>query len=258
MGWVTPARRLKRVRSGDAPGLDGAEVGVACRQADGRVAVLAPGAEPVDELPAPGLAGGGLLEEYGQQVLGHRGVLDGDLQDDAGKDVHVPPAPGAGAGEDNPAGLVRADQGDFLGDEPAEREAEQVISPEPESVGERDGVQRHRLHGARRGSGGAGHASVVQEDDFSLLGDRVDQERIPVVEVGPEVHEEHERQRGGLGVPEAPVGIGDPVRGLDPQVRRGDLASVTGHLVDLGSHDSSFHSALGRRSAVAPWRLVSR
>jgi hypothetical protein len=60
---------------GDAPGLDGAEVGVAWRQADGRVAVLAPGAEPVDELPAPGLAGGGLLEEYGQQVLGHKGVL---------------------------------------------------------------------------------------------------------------------------------------------------------------------------------------
>jgi hypothetical protein len=119
VGWVIgEAAEARGV--GDAPGLDGAEVGVACRQADGRVAVLAPGAEPVDELPAPGLAGGGLLEEYGQQVLGHRGVLDGDLQDDAGEDVHVPPAPGAGAGEDDPAGLVRADQGDFLGDEPAE------------------------------------------------------------------------------------------------------------------------------------------
>jgi hypothetical protein len=151
-----------------------------------------------------------------------------------GEDVHVPPAAGAGAGQDDPAGLVRADQGDFLGDEPAEREAEQVIPPEPESVCERDGVQCHRLHGARRGSGGGGDASVVQEDDFSLPGNRVDHERIPVVEVGPEVHEEHERQRGGLGVPKAPVGIGDPVRGLDPQVRRGGLASVTGHLVDLG------------------------
>src|SRR5580693_8687269 len=140
VGWVIPARRLRRVESGMP------QVSMALRWAS-RVARLTGASrssrrEPSLSMnfPAPGLAGGGLLEEYGQQVLGHRGVLDGDLQDDAGEDVHVPPAPGAGAGEDDPAGLVRADQGDFLGDEPAEREAEQVIPPEPESVGERYGV----------------------------------------------------------------------------------------------------------------------
>src|SRR5580704_11398225 len=74
-GWGDPGEAVEARGVGDAPGLDGAEVSVVCRQADGRVAVLAPGAEPVDELPAPGLAGGGLLEEYGQQVLGYRGVL---------------------------------------------------------------------------------------------------------------------------------------------------------------------------------------
>ena len=58
---------------------------------------------------------------------------------------------------------------------------------------ERDRVVRHRLDGVRRAAGRGADADVVEGDDASLRGERVDQRGVPVVEVAAEVLQQDER-----------------------------------------------------------------
>src|SRR6202040_1607330 len=49
------------------------------------------------------------------------------------------------------------------------------------------------------------NTAIVDENDLSILGEAVDERRVPVVEVPPEVLEHHQRRGGRLLVAEAAV-----------------------------------------------------
>ena len=84
---------------------------------------------------------------------------------------------------------------DLLGDEAAERKAEDVDVVQVHRGDERDRVLCHLGHGARCGSGGTTDAGVVEGHDRPGRGQRVDQRRIPVVQVAAEVLQEDQRDR---------------------------------------------------------------
>ena len=81
----------------------------------------------------------------------------------------------AGAAEDQPAYQAGPQEHDFLGHEPAGGETEQVDLGEAESVGEGEDVAGESLDGARGCAGGKTDSAVVDEDDFALGGDVVDE-----------------------------------------------------------------------------------
>src|SRR5262249_20356638 len=65
---------------------------------------------------------------------------------------------------------VWADERHLLGDEAADREAEQVDPLKIHGLEEDDGVVGHGLDGVRRRSGRGAYADVVESDDASLGG----------------------------------------------------------------------------------------
>ena len=121
--------------------------------------------------------------------------------------THAGGALGTGPGEDQPAHHVGSAEGDRLRDEPAERETEQVDLIQPHRVDECDGVLGHLLHGARRGAGGCPDADIVEQDHVAFGRDRIDQCRIPVVDVTTEVLQEDQRARPRPNAAEAAIGV---------------------------------------------------
>jgi hypothetical protein len=117
--------------------------------------------------------------------------------------VHVAPALGAGAGQDEAAHRPGAAQDDLLGDEATQGEAEQVVAGHLEGVEEGDGVAGHLFDGAGSGAGGAGDAGVVDEDELALGGDGVDEQGVPVVQAGAVVHQADQRHAALAGGAEA-------------------------------------------------------
>jgi hypothetical protein len=117
---------------------------------------------------------------------------------------------------------LRAAQGKFLRDVPADGEAQQVDATEVQRVEEGEGPGRHRGDRTRGVAGRAAHARVVEQDDLALGCDRVDQRRIPVVEVPAEMLKEHQGRGAGRPVAEPAVGEGRPF-GLHREVRGGEL-----------------------------------
>ena len=124
--------------------------------------------------------------------------------------------------EHDPPQQVGADQRDLLRDEAAEREAEQVDPLEVQCVEEGDRVVRHRLDGARRPAGRGADADVVEGNHASIRGERVDQRRVPVVEVAAEVLQQDERH---ITFTEVAVRVLDPVVGLDTLDRHGRIVT---------------------------------
>jgi hypothetical protein len=76
--------------------------------------------------------------------------------------------------EDQAPDQGRPAQGDLLGDEAADREAEQVNLAEPERGDEGDRVPRRLLERVRGGAGRATDAGVVKGDHLAGPGERVD------------------------------------------------------------------------------------
>ena len=107
---------------------------------------------------------------------------------------------------------VGADECDLLGDEAADGEAEQVDASEAHRLEEVDGTVSHGLDGVRRRAGRGGDADVVERNDASIRGERVDERGIPVVEVPAEVLQQNERD---VAVAEVAVRVLDPVPGGD-------------------------------------------
>ena len=83
---------------------------------------------------------------------------------------------------------------------------------------ERDGVARHLLDGVRGGAGGAADSGVVERHDPPGRRQRVDQRRVPVVEIPAEVLEQDQRHRT-LAAAGVAVGVVHAVGRTDQLVR---------------------------------------
>ncbi len=168
--------------------------------------------EPVDERAGGGLAGGVAVEE--QELLrvrpGQRRAEDVPVRD-PGDLVDVLAAGRAGPGEDQLADQVGVLDHECLGDHAAEGEGEDVDLVEAERADEGVGVVGHRLDAVGNLAGGGADAAVVERDDVVLLGDRVDDARVPVVQVRREVDEE---DHGDPALrPELTIGVGHAAGG---------------------------------------------
>ncbi len=97
----------------------------------------------------------------------------------------------SGAGQHNSPDQSRVVQGDHLGDCTAEGEPDQVDGAMAEGANERSRILAHLFEVCRYRGVGCSYASVVERDDVVILGDSVDDARIPVVEDGGEVVQEH-------------------------------------------------------------------
>jgi hypothetical protein len=120
-------------------------------------------------------------------------------------------------GEDEPANDRRPHQRDLLGNEAADGETEQVGVVKLHGGEERDRVAGHLLDGVRGGSGGTADSGVVEGHDPPGRRQRVDQRRIPVVQVPAEVLEQDQRHRA-LPAAGVTVGIVDAVSGSNQLV----------------------------------------
>jgi nucleotide-binding universal stress UspA family protein len=105
------------------------------------------------------------------------------------------------AGEHEATDHPQAQQHELLGDVAAEREAQQIDLLQAEGVDERERVASHGGDVLRDHARRTADTAVVDEDDLSILREAVDQRRVPVVEVPPEVLKHHQRRRGLCPLP---------------------------------------------------------
>ncbi len=212
VGWVI----FDRSAGAERPHrLDRLELSLEGLDADLRVSVRGPFFQPFDECAGGALADVIAVEE---QVL--LGVLSGEGRTQRvvigcpGDLVDILSACGSGSGEDQLADQFGVLEHQCLGDHPAEREGEDIDGGEAECGDEGVGVVGHRLDGVGNSAGGGTDAAVVERDDVVLLGDRVDDPRVPVVQRGGEVDEEDDGD-AALGA-EFAIGVGDSP-GVDRQ-----------------------------------------
>ena len=104
--------------------------------------------------------------------------------------VRAGSALGPGAGQDQPADERGPGEGDVLGDEAAEGEAEQVRPGQADRVGEGDDLPCGLGDRVRGQAGGGADAGVVDEDDLPLGRQGIDERRVPVVYVAAKVLEQ--------------------------------------------------------------------
>jgi hypothetical protein len=117
------------------------------------------------------------------------------------------PPPGAGAGEDEFPDQVGVLSDEGLGHHATEGESEDVHLLKAQGADEVGGVLGHGLNAARHHAGAGPDAAVVEGDDVVLLGNGVDDLRVPVVKVACEVDEE---DHGNPALrPQFAVGIAD-------------------------------------------------
>lgn len=96
---------------------------------------------------------------------------------------------------------------DLLGDEAAERKAQQIDLGEAKQADEVDRVSRHRRDIVGRLTGRAPDTGVVEGDDRTISSKCVDDGGIPRVNISREMLQEHQR-RSGRGA-EAAIGEAD-------------------------------------------------
>jgi hypothetical protein len=127
--------------------------------------------------------------------------------------MHSGAASWRGGGQHKPAYRVRPDESDLLGNEAADREPQEVNERKVQRVEKVDSVARHLLDLVRCYSGRDPDTDVVERDDAPLGAHSVDEWRVPIIEVAPEVLQQHQRHRAGadftVGVVDAVVGMGD-------------------------------------------------
>jgi hypothetical protein len=115
-----------------------------------------------------------------------------------------------------------------------------------EVLDELDGVVRHVRDRGWRRAGGCPDAHVVEKDHLAVGGDRVDESRVPIVDVAAEVLQKDDRCSGG-SVAEAAVGVVDAVGRRDAEQFRGGEVGCRRHGVVL-----SLVEPLGRASGDVP------
>ena len=208
-------RQINRGRS--PPPLDCLQLGLERLDRDLLVAIRGALLQTFHERLGRWLAGRVAVEEQellwvlaAQRGAGNVGVRGaGDL-------VHVLAACRAGTGQDQLADQCWVLDHQGLGDHPAKREREDVDRVVAERCDEPVGIVGHRLDRGGHGAGRGAEPAVVERDHVMPLRDRIDDARIPVVQVGREVDEEHDRDpaRGAeLPVGERDVAGGDGSRG---------------------------------------------
>src|SRR5215213_229961 len=185
------------------------------------VAALGSSEDPAYELLALGLARLRRGEEEVQDVLRSLHVLHRVSAGFVGPAVHLPTTLGSRSRQDHSARELRALKSDLLRDETADREAEEVDLGKGQRVYEGQRVATVLLERRRNCAAGQAHPARVEEENLMLSRQVVDQGRIPVVEVAPEVLEEDDRN--GAGLPEPAVRVRRPVGPVDGQVGRGVL-----------------------------------
>ena len=176
---------------GDPPGAHRVVLRFTGRPRHRLVPVVGPGVDAPCRFLARLHAGRRPGEEHAQVALGG-GVRRTDRGHHLGRPaVHAGRALRRRRGEDQAPDQGRPAQGDLLGDEAANGEPEQVHLAEPERGDERDRVPRHLLDRVGGGARRPADADIVEGHYPAARRQRVDQCRVPVVEVAPEVLEQH-------------------------------------------------------------------
>src|SRR6266478_4516568 len=85
------------------------------------------------------------------------------------------------------ADQFRTVEGDLLRDHAAEGEAEKVDLLQSQSIDEGLCILRHACEGGGYFTGRAGDACIVEDNDFALFGQAIEDGRIPIVEISVEV-----------------------------------------------------------------------
>src|SRR2546425_769364 len=96
--------------------------------------------------------------------------------------------------QDEIANKFRTIERDLLRDHSADGEAKKVDLLQPQSVDERLGVLRHACERRGHFTSRAGDAGIVEDNDFALLGEAVEDGWVPVVQVASKVLIEDKRQ----------------------------------------------------------------
>src|SRR5258707_3580460 len=92
------------------------------------------------------------------------------------------------------ADQFRTVEGDLLRDHAAEGEAEKVDLLQPQSIDEGFCILRHACEGVGHLTGRACAACIIEDNDFALLSEAVQDARIPIVQITVEVAVENKRQ----------------------------------------------------------------
>jgi hypothetical protein len=211
---------------GDPPGAYRVVLRLTGRPRGGLVAVFSPGVHALERFGARLAAGGRRGEEHAQV-----GLRAGDRGADRADDFRCPPvhagrALRSGGGQYQPADDGRADQRGLLRDKTADGKAQEIHLAVAHGGDECDGVASHRLDGVRGGTGGAAHPGVVERHDPPARRQRVDQRRVPIVQVPAEVLKQDQRHPT-LARACITVGIVDAVGSADVFV--GKLRIPLGH-----------------------------
>src|SRR5260370_1930163 len=100
--------------------------------------------------------------------------------------------------QDKLADQFRTVEGDLLRDHAAEGETEKVDLLQPKSIDEGLCILRHACEGGGYLTGRAVDAFIVEDNDFALFGQAIEDGRIPIVEIAVEVVVENKRQAAQL------------------------------------------------------------
>ena len=111
--------------------------------------------------------------------------------DDRRHFVDAAAAARTGAGEDHASHEVWCPEGDHLGDAAAERKPEEVNPFEAQCANEGDRVGAHLLDRGWHRRARCADTAIVEGDHAMVRGDTIDDSRIPVVENGGQVVQEH-------------------------------------------------------------------
>ncbi len=170
------------------------------------IAVFSAAAEALQEFAAGGLTGFRVGEvDLEPELLRHFVGGAEDLLRFRREGRHVLAAARAGADQHQAPDQIGCLQRDLLGDEAADREAEQINSRQSQRLYEGDGVGAHFLERGRHLARAAGYARVVEQDHFSTLGQAVGHGRVPMVHGAGEVLVENQRHTADRVVELGPI-----------------------------------------------------
>jgi hypothetical protein len=147
-----------------------------------------------------------------------------------------------GANQDQLANELRGLQGDLLGDEAADRDAEHIDLGQAKRFDESDCVGPHLLQCGRHLARARRDAGIVEQDHLAVAGEAIGHRRVPVIHGAEEVLVEDDRHAAGLA--KAAIGEADAI-GLDELRRRG-LVGICGHVA------TSFAGGLGQGRGARP------
>lgn len=172
---------------GDSPRGEGGELGVSSRQIGRRIPIFLADLRSAEVSHALGAAFFRTREED------LKGVLRSDLvRARVGVYVVTPAvqprtALRTRAREHEPTHKPRIHEGQFLRNVTTEREPKDVDLLQTERTDEGDHITCHVGHVVRNDSRRRTDSPIRQQDDFAILGDAIDESRIPKVEVPPKV-----------------------------------------------------------------------